>query len=130
MFLSVTWLKDDILSATSPIASRAEKKLRSTDSPRNWVISPPLLAPTTFRMPTSFALFSLRAVLRFIKLIQAISRIKAAMMAESFTNSILPPSSTAPLKLEYKRQRLIGYKNISHLVSSLSYLPFRVRIFC
>ena len=45
-------------------------------SAMNWPISNPLPAPATFRIPTSFARFSLRAVLRFMKLIHAISRIK------------------------------------------------------
>jgi len=44
------------------------------DSPINCFMRPFFRAPTTFRTPTSFALFSLRAVLRFMKLMQAISK--------------------------------------------------------
>ena len=49
-----------------------------TDSPINWVMSCPLFAPTTLRTPTSFARCVERAVVRFMKLMQAISRTTSA----------------------------------------------------
>ena len=103
-------------------------KASKIDSPINWTTRDRFCAPTHLRIPTSFALFSLRAVVRFIKLIQAMRRMNAAMIAKSLTNSISPPSSLPFVKFEYKRQRLMGYKNISHFgSSSLSYftlVPF------
>lgn len=42
----------------------------SMDSLKNWPMSCGLREPMAFRMPTSFARFSLLAVLRFMKLIQ------------------------------------------------------------
>jgi len=43
-----------------------ERKVRMTDSIRNWAISAFREEPITFRMPTSLALFSERAVERFV----------------------------------------------------------------
>ena len=63
-------------------------------SPMNCMISSPRLDPTLLRIPTSRALRSERAVARFIKLIQAISKIKPAIAENIFTYSILPPTST------------------------------------
>ena len=67
---------------------------KRTDSPKNCQTKAFFLAPTTFRTPTSFALFSLRAVLKFIKLIQAITKTIMAMMANKRILSISPPIST------------------------------------
>jgi len=46
------------------------------DSPRNWAMSWLRSEPRVFRMPTSFARCSLRAVERFMKLMQASNRTK------------------------------------------------------
>ena len=51
------------------------------DSPRNCLIRFVRAAPNTLRMPTSFARFVAIAVVRFMKLIQAMNRIKMAMAA-------------------------------------------------
>ena len=88
-------------------------KARSTDSLRNWKTRELFTAPATFRMPTSFARFSLLAVDRFMKLIQAISNTKAAMMPRILTVSILPPTGLPFSKLEYSLRLLTGYRKIS-----------------
>ena len=44
-------------------------------SVRNWLIKPKRVAPATFRIPIFFERFIDRAVERFIKLIQAITKI-------------------------------------------------------
>src|SRR6185437_14897351 len=48
----------------------------STDSPRNWIASCLLVAPTTLRSEISRALTIARAVARLVKLKQATRRIK------------------------------------------------------
>src|SRR5262245_51216596 len=62
-----------------------------TDSQRNLKISCLRSAPTTFLIPTSFILLEAFAVDRFIKLMQAITKIKTAIRENSFTYSILLP---------------------------------------
>ncbi len=59
-------------------------KLIKTDSPRNWLINEPFSAPNTFLMPTSALRFEDRAVLRFMKLMQAISNVNSAMEASIY----------------------------------------------
>ena len=76
----------------STTAIITEKKVSSNASPINCPINADRMAPTTFRIPTSFARFAERAVARFIKLIQAISKIKMATMVKRRTYSIRPPS--------------------------------------
>ena len=61
------------------------------DPDKYWTISEPRLAPTIFCIPASFIRFNAFAVDRFIKLMQAIIKIKIAIMEKSFTYSILPP---------------------------------------
>src|ERR1700743_3706504 len=98
-----------MLSCTISNAKAPEIKEIRIDSPKNWKISDPLNAPATLRMPTSRARFSLRAVLRFMKLIQAINNISAAIIENVRTVEIRPPE-TWPFssKLEYKRHLLAG----------------------
>ena len=55
---------------------------RKIDSPKNCLINRDRSAPTTLRRPTSFIRFAERAVARFIKLIQAIRRMKKATEAK------------------------------------------------
>ena len=50
------------------------RKVKITDSVRNWLIRNRLDAPATFLTPTSLARLAERAVIRFMKLIQAINR--------------------------------------------------------
>src|SRR6185437_11424276 len=77
-------------------------------------MSEPLSAPTTLRMPTSRARFSLRAVLRFIKLIQAMSRINAAI-SENILMVTIRPHDTFPFwsNSEYKRHFADGCRKTS-----------------
>src|SRR5258708_8748379 len=81
-----------------------------------------------FRMPTSFARFSERAVLRFIKLIHASIKTNKPMIAKSQTNSIRPPIFIPFLNSEYKCHLLIGWRKTSGLYlrssSFLSLLNF------
>src|SRR5262245_39046554 len=51
----------------------------SSDSPINWLTNDRLLAPNTFRTPTSAERLDERAVDRFIKLMQAINKVNTAM---------------------------------------------------
>src|SRR5882724_6675062 len=66
-------------------------------------------------MPTSFALFSLRAVLRFIKLMQASNNTNTPMMPKSQTNCTRPPMFFPSFHSEYKCHLLIGWRNTSLL---------------
>ncbi len=81
------------LSSTITNAITAAKKEMMTLSPIKWRTSDFLVAPTTFLIPTSFALFSLRAVLRFMKLIQAINKMKPAITPNNLTVTILPATN-------------------------------------
>ncbi len=54
------------------------KKVNIRDSPSNCLISWNLSAPTTLRIPISFARVSDRAVERFMKFVHAIKSIKIA----------------------------------------------------
>ncbi len=71
IFLSATWLKKGrtiCISKTETVNANATIK---NDSVKNWATNCFFNEPTAFRMPTSFARFSERAVVRFIKLMQA-----------------------------------------------------------
>ncbi len=76
------------------------KMVTRSDSLKNWRISWPRTEPIAFRMPTSLARFSDRAVDKFIKLMQARISTKMPMMAYSRTNLILPPTLIPPSKSE------------------------------
>ncbi len=65
----------------------------------NCLINTPRTAPTTFLTPISFARFTDRAVVRFMKLMQAISKINTAIMLNKCTYSMRPPSILPSLKL-------------------------------
>ncbi len=69
-----------------------DNKAITVDSLRYWITSVLLLAPTAFFIPTSLTLLEARAVDKFMKLIQAMRRMKTAMMEKSLTYSILPPA--------------------------------------
>ena len=69
-----------------------------SDSKKNCSTSCFLPDPSVFLTPTSFALFSERAVERFMKLTQAISNMINAMMVNSRTYSIMPPTFFPSLK--------------------------------
>src|SRR4030095_3145778 len=53
-----------------------EKTTTKNDSPKNWYTSCLRIDPIVLRIPTSLALFSDRAVLRFTKFMQARSKTK------------------------------------------------------
>ena len=71
-------LKAGRVSSTISNPSINAKKLTRIDSERNCEINLFFPEPTTFRRPTSLALVADLAVARFIKLIQAIKRIRTA----------------------------------------------------
>ncbi|MNL61100.1 hypothetical protein D3C87_1849780 [compost metagenome] len=73
-------LKSGINAVESIIAKTKLSEDINSDSAINWLVNAPLAAPIAFRTPTSRARSSERAVVRFTKLIQAMSRMKAAMM--------------------------------------------------
>ena len=58
--------------------------LINNDSPRNCFTSDFFSAPNTFRIPTSAERFEERAVDRFMKLMQAISKVNKAMEARIY----------------------------------------------
>src|SRR5215218_321033 len=68
----------------------------STDSPRNCRRRDFFSAPSTLRTPTSAARLEEEDVDRFIKLIQAISRVRTAMEARINNDVLLPPGVTLP----------------------------------
>src|SRR5688572_30375575 len=81
-------------TCTSNNASRNENTDKSNASPRNWRTNCFFSAPKTLRMPTSAARLAERAVARFIKLIQAISKIKIATEARMYKYDKLPVGIT------------------------------------
>src|SRR5664279_3766466 len=78
-----SWLNKGNNNAAIPMASSNERKLVNTDSVRNWAMRFDLKDPATFLIPTSFARLAERAVDRFMKFTQAISKMKMAMMEKS-----------------------------------------------
>src|SRR4030095_11933973 len=80
-----SWLNNGNNSAAMPSASSSERKLTNTDSVRNWVIRLERNDPATFLIPTSFARFAERAVDKFIKFTQAISKMKKAITEKIYT---------------------------------------------
>ncbi len=70
-------------SSTIMVATSIAMSAVATDSPRNCTMSWTRDAPSDFRTPTSRARFAERAVDRFMKLMQAIKRIIAAIVADA-----------------------------------------------
>ena len=77
-------------SETSTSAKNKEIITITRDSTMNWIIMLSWLAPETFLMPISFPLKDALAVARFIKLMQAISRINMAMETNMYMLTIAP----------------------------------------
>src|SRR5689334_8891514 len=77
-------------------------KETNNDSPMNCPINCLLPAPTTLRTPISLALRKERAVARFMKLMQAITRIMIATMENIFTYSMRPPFCFPFSQSEYR----------------------------
>jgi len=105
----------------------------TSDSLKNWLINCPRNEPMALRMPTSLARFSLRAVLRFIKLIQASNKTKPPTREKIHTYCMAPPELTPSLNSEYKCHLLIGCKSIcgfsSFAVCGSIFLSFTSLIF-
>src|SRR4051812_20473889 len=85
MSFPASWLNRGISSRAIKIASIKEKKLIKTDSVKNCIMRCERNEPATFLMPTSFARLAERAVERFIKFTQAISKIKIAITEKIYT---------------------------------------------
>src|SRR5688572_12002838 len=98
--------------------------VNSKASLKNCPIKTRLAAPITFRTPISFALLTERAVLKFIKLIQAISNINTATPINNRTYSMRPPERYPFLKFECRYFSLYNCKpnsSLSNLEYFLSY---------
>ena len=83
MIFPANWLKDDSSRAVSASVRINAMLLINNDSPINCRANCDLNAPDTLRMPTSLALSEDLAVVRFTKLMQAITIIKTAMMEKN-----------------------------------------------
>src|ERR1700753_903096 len=79
MFLADNWLNAGRKTITISSASTKAIKVINMDSPKNWRIRALFSAPNTFLTPTSAERLDERAVDKFIKLIQAISKVNMAM---------------------------------------------------
>src|SRR6185295_18981521 len=91
-FLSASLLNKGINRITRAMEKINQTNATKADSLRNCLINWYLSDPTVLRIPTSLALFSLRAVDRFMKLIQASISTNTPIIANSQTNCIRPPS--------------------------------------
>src|SRR6185312_1928216 len=99
-------LSDSLLNkgnnkSASNMENRNEIKAIITDSLRNCPINWLRTDPTVLRMPTSLALFSLRAVERFIKLMQARRITNTPIIEKSQINCMRPPEDFPLLKSLY-----------------------------
>ena len=95
------WLKSSALLAKKSSPSNSRLATRHSQlapaviniaSVKNWPTSCPRNEPTDFRMPTSRARAEVRAVAKFIKLTQAISKMNSPMMPKSIKTCQRPPS--------------------------------------
>src|SRR5215213_6674408 len=101
-------LKEGSTKKTANMEKRKAITASMIDSKKNCVTNCFLSEPSVFRTPTSLALFSERAVERFIKLTQAIIKITKAMIPNNRTYLIIPPTFLPSLKSLNKRHLLIG----------------------
>src|SRR6478735_9461708 len=108
IFLSDSSLNQESDNTISNNESINDRKTTKNDSLKNCCINWLFKEPTDFRMPTSLARFSERAVLKFIKLMQANSSTKIPTIPKSHTNVMRPPSGRPFLNSEYKCQSFIG----------------------
>ncbi len=83
--LPESWLNRGSAKKAMPMASSKAMKANKIVSHKNCESSCFLLAPTTLRIPTSFALISDLAVVRLMKLKHAISKINSAVPANTYT---------------------------------------------
>src|SRR6516164_7783583 len=82
-----SWLNTGSAAVTITIAKLKATRHKVNDSLRNCTINCLRVLPITLRMPISLARFTDRATVRFIKLMQAISKIKIAI-AESMYEKV------------------------------------------
>src|SRR6186997_2424650 len=101
-------LKEGNKRKTATTEKRKAINARIIDSEKNCIINCFLSEPNVFLTPTSFALFSERAVERFMKFTQAINKIINAIIVKSLTYSIMPPTFFPSLKSLYNLHLLIG----------------------
>ena len=111
MLFSAMVLKNGKASQASIIANMKETTTVRSEPAKNCAISWLRREPIVFRMPTSLARFSLRAVLRFMKLIQANNKMKTPVRPNIVTYLIAPPVFTPSLNSPYRCQLLIGCRN-------------------
>jgi hypothetical protein len=104
IFVSASLLKKGSNKRTTNSDNKIAKVQSAKDSPKNFLISSPLLAPNTFCTPVSLARPNAPAVVRFIKLKQAISKIMAAIPRRLKTILLLLALKASPNKMsdEYK----------------------------
>src|SRR4030095_16253954 len=102
MDLLATSLKTGSTRYAMMMASTSEKTAISVDSVRNWNMRNFLSVPSTLRIPTSLARLAERAVVRFMKLMQAINRINKATAEKIYTYWILPLGLSSKERSEYK----------------------------
>ena len=107
IFLSESSLNQGKLNCVSNRLIRKAIITSKEDSTMNCQINCLRSDPTAFRIPTSFARFSERAVLRFIKLMHASNKTKTAIIPNSQTNCIPPPVFIPFLNSAYKCHLLI-----------------------
>src|SRR4051812_32893567 len=86
--LSAILLKKGSNNCTRQIQNTNAKSDTSTDSDKNCPINWRRNDPTVFLIPTSFARFSLLAVLRFIKFMEASNKTNAPIIQNNQTNCI------------------------------------------
>src|SRR5687767_8908072 len=85
IFFEVTWLNQGSNRTTMTEATTKANTTTNSDSPKNCLMICQRLDPTALRIPTSLPLFSERAVLRFMKLIQASSNTKMPTIPNNHT---------------------------------------------
>src|SRR5690606_36443756 len=109
-FLLATWLNQGSNRSARKIANRNAMQAVKTDSLRNCAIRNCFGEPTVLRMPTSFARFSDRAVLRFMKFMQATNSTNKPMTLNSRTYPMEPPPLPGYriIPLLFKCQSLMG----------------------
>src|SRR6185312_12684702 len=96
------WLKAGNNRHAAATATKAAIKVTKTDSARNWMIRYLRGEPSTLRTPTSRARLADRAVERFMKLTQAISKINAAIADKMYTYCMLPLASSSDSTLDLR----------------------------
>jgi hypothetical protein len=116
--LSATPLKNGSMSCTKIRESTNANIATSSDSLKNWAINWLRSEPIALRMPTSLARLSERAVVKFMKLMQASSNTKAPITPYNHTNWSASADVDAVLEFRVQCQSDIGKRNRSRLTLS------------